>query len=120
MTRRHVTAGTTIKHRLSHSAIGSFYTFGLLASPAVDHAQNFSHKQHIATAIIIFGIVFIMALLFWFTAIAVHRRKPSGRKLALISAVAALPRLWRVGIHTWWFMQSEGTKHMYEVKHESV
>ena len=63
-----------------------------------------------------FGFVSLMALLFWSTAISMHRRKPVGRKLALISAAAALLLFWAVGVYIWWFMHSEGAKQMYGVK----
>ena len=56
-----------------------------------------------------------MALLLWSTAVAMHRRKPVGRKLALLSAVLVLPLFWPVGVYTWWFMHSEAAKRMYRV-----
>jgi hypothetical protein len=93
-----------------HASIGAFYTLGLVASPLII-AQNY--REQIPTAIFIFGTVFIMAVLFWSTAIAMHRRKPLGRKLSFISAPAALVIFWPVAIYTWWFMHSEGGKRMY-------
>lgn len=100
-----------------HSAIGAFFTIGLVASPWII-AQNFRRPDKILVAVFVFGIVFLMALLFWSTAIAMYRRKPLGRKLALIAAVVAFPIGGYVGIYTWWFMHSEGAKHMYGVKRE--
>lgn len=97
-----------------HSAVASFFTVGLLASPWII-AQNLRRGAQISTAIIICGIVLFMAVLLWSGAIAMHRRKPVGRKLALISAVAVLPILWPVGVYTWWFMHSEDAKRIYRV-----
>jgi hypothetical protein len=100
-----------------HSLLGAFFTLGLLASPWII-AQNFSDRGQVPTAVVIFGTVFLIAVLFWFTAVAEYRRKPLGRKLALISAAVALPIFWPVGVYTWWFMHSEGAKQIYGVKHE--
>jgi hypothetical protein len=66
-------------------------------------------------AVLVFGFVSLMTLLYWSTAIAVHRRKRMGRKLALISAVTLLMCLPLV-VYIWWFMHSEGAKQMYGVK----
>lgn len=96
-----------------HGAIGTFFTLGLLASPWII-AQNFRREQ-IPVAVLIFGIVLVMALLFWSKAIAMYGRKPVGRRLALISAVAVLPVVWPIGIYSWWFMHSEGAKEMYRL-----
>src|SRR5713226_5952066 len=95
-----------------HGAIGAFFTIGLLASPWII-AQNFRRREQIPIAIVVFGIVFALAVLFWATAIAMRRRKRAARKLALVSAVVALPILWPLGIYCWWFMHSEGAKRMY-------
>lgn len=97
------------------SAFAAFFTVGLLASPWII-AQNFNRKDKILVAIIVFGVVLLMALLLWSTAVAMHRRKPVGRKLALISAVLVLPLFWPVGAYAWWFMHREDAKQMYGVK----
>jgi hypothetical protein len=97
--------------------MGAFFTLGLIASPWII-AQNFRRPEKILFAVFVFGIVFLLAVLFWSTAITLYRRKSVGRKLALIAAVAALPIVWPVGVYTWWFMHSEGAKHMYGVKRE--
>jgi hypothetical protein len=96
------------------SAIGAFWTLGLLAAPWII-AQNFRHQEQIPTAVLVFGFVSLMALLMWSTAIAMHRRKPVGRKLAMISA-AGLLMFWPLAVYVWWFMHSEGAKQMYGVK----
>jgi hypothetical protein len=100
-----------------HSAIGAFYTLGLVASPWII-AQNFRRQEQIPTAVLIFGVVFLLALLFWSTAIAIRQRKPWGRRLALISVFATLPIFGLVGIYTWWFMHSAGAKQMYGVERD--
>lgn len=100
-----------------HSALGAFFTFGLIISPLII-AKNFRRPEQIPAAVVIFGIVFLMVLLFWSTAIALYRRKPLGRKLALICAAVTLPLMWPVAIYTWWFMHSDGAKRMYGVKQE--
>ena len=94
------------------SGFAAFFTVGLVASPWII-AQNFYRNDKILVAIIVFGIVLLMAMLLWSTAVAMHRRKPVGRKLALISAVLMLPLFWPVGVYTWWFMHSEGAKQIY-------
>jgi hypothetical protein len=94
------------------SGFATFFTVGLIASPWII-AQNFNRTDKILVAIIIFGIVLLMALLLWSTAFTMQQRKPVGRKLALISAVLLLPLFWPVGVYTWWFMHSEGAKQMY-------
>jgi hypothetical protein len=63
-----------------HSAIGAFYTLGLIASPWII-AQNFRRPGQIPSAVAVFGLVFLIALLFWSTAILMHRRRALGRKL---------------------------------------
>lgn len=100
-----------------HSAIGAFFTLGLIGAPWII-AKNFRHSEQIPTTVAVFGIVFAIALLFWSTAIAMYLRRPVGRKLALIAAVVAFPIGGYVGIYTWWFMHSEGGKQMYGVKPE--
>jgi hypothetical protein len=97
------------------SAFAAFFTLGLVASPWII-AKNFNDGDKILFAIVIFGIVFLMALLLWATAVAMYRRKPLGRKLALLSAVLVLPVFWPIGVYAWWFMHSEGAKQIYGVK----
>jgi hypothetical protein len=100
-----------------HAAIGTFFTFGLIASPWII-AQNFKRPDKIMFGVFDFGIAFLFAVLFWSTAIAMHRRKRIGRKLSLAAAIVAIPIVWPVGVYTWWFMHSEGAKQMYGVKRE--
>jgi hypothetical protein len=102
---------------LLHAALGGFFTLGLVASPWII-AQNFSHPDKILLAVLVFGIVLLVAVLFWSTAIAMYRQKPTGRKLILIAAVVAIPIVWPVAVYTWWFMHSDGAKRMYGVKRE--
>jgi O-antigen/teichoic acid export membrane protein len=99
------------------SALAAFFTVGLLASPWII-AQNFNRQDKILVAIIVFGVVLLMALLLWSTVVSMYRRKPVARKLALISAVLVLPLFWPVGVYAWWFMHSEGAKEMYGQKQQ--
>lgn len=100
-----------------HSSIGAFFTLGLIGAPWII-GKNFRHSEQVPTAILVFGIVFLLALLYWCATIAMYRRKPLGRKLALIGAVATFPIFGAVGIYSWWFMHSDGAKQMYGVKRE--
>ena len=95
-------------------ALAAFFTCGLLAAPWII-VKNYRHTEQIPLAIMIFSVVFLLASVMWSTVYAMHRRRPVGRKLALISAALALPFVWPVGAYAWWFMHSEGAKRMYEV-----
>ena len=46
-----------------HSAIGAFFTVGLIASPWII-AQNFRRPDKILFAIFVFGVVLLVAILF--------------------------------------------------------
>jgi hypothetical protein len=96
------------------STFGALWTLVLLASPWIV-AQAFRRQQMLVVAV--FSFVSLMTLLYWSTAIAMHRRKPVGRKLALISAPTLL-MFWPLVTYIWWFMHSEGAKQMYGVKSE--
>ena len=97
-----------------HGAIGAFYTCGLIASPWII-AQNFRRPGQIPSAVAVFGIVFLVALLFWSSAISMYRQKRVGRTLSLIAAPFTLFGFWPVGIYTWWLMHSDGGKSLYGV-----
>jgi hypothetical protein len=97
-----------------HVATAAVFSAGLVGSPWII-AKNFRHADQISTAILVFGIVFIMAALYWSTAITMYLRKPVGRKLALIAAVVSYPICGALGMYSWWFMHSEGAKRMYGI-----
>lgn len=97
-----------------HSAIGGFYSLGLIAAPWII-AQNFRRPGQIPSAIAVFGIVFLLALLFVSAAILMYQRKRLGRTLALIAAPFSLFGFWPVAVYTWWFMHSDGGKSLYRV-----
>jgi heme/copper-type cytochrome/quinol oxidase subunit 4 len=99
-----------------HSVIGGIFSLGLIAVPWIV-AQN-RHREQIPIQLAGLGLVLMVALLFLYTAITMHRREPLGRKCALVAAVVTLPMIWPVGVYTWWFMHSESAKQMYGVKHE--
>lgn len=95
-------------------AIGAFYSCGLLAAPWIIE-RNFRRSEQIPFAILIFGLVAVIALLFFLSAIYMHRRKPIGRTLALWAAPITLFAFWPVGIYAWWFMHSDGGKALYGI-----
>jgi hypothetical protein len=98
------------------STFAALGTLVVLAAPWVV-ALAISRRQEQMWAAVFFGFVFLITLLYWCTAIAMHRRKPVGRKLALISA-ATLIMCWPLVTYIWWFMHSEDAKQMYGVKRE--
>ena len=102
-----------------HSAIGAFYSCALVASPWIIE-KNFRRAEQIPAAIAIFGLVFLIALLFWSSAILMYRRKRFGRTLALIAAPFTLFGFWPVGIYAWWFMHSERGKSLYGVSQDAT
>ena len=96
-----------------HLAIGVFLVLGLFVSPWV-----IGHRRQIETIIIISVILLPLALLMFSTALAMHRKKPLGRKLALWSVSILFMIFWPAAIYSWWFMHSDGAKQMYGVKDE--
>lgn len=106
-----------------YSLLGGFFTLPILASPwilakNVDSYPSPRRGDQIIIAIIVFSVVFLLALLFFATALNLYRRRPVGRKLALVSSVLLLPLLPPAAAYTWWFMHSEGAKRMYGVTDE--
>ena len=101
-----------------YAAIACFYSCGIIAAPWIIE-KNFRRPEQIPTAIVVFGLVFLIALLFWLSAINMHRRKPLGRTLALFAAPITLFAFWPVGVYAWWFMHSDGGKKMYRIKDDS-
>jgi hypothetical protein len=59
--------------------------------------KNFRRPEQIPTAILVFGAVSLIALLFWSAAIHMHRRKSIGRTLALIAAPITMFAFWPIG-----------------------
>jgi len=98
--------------RLAHST-----SCGIIAAPWIIE-KNFRRPEQIPTAILVFGLVSLIALLFWLSAIYMYRRKRIGRTLALIVVPITLFAFWPVGFYTWWFMHSDGGKAMYGIREE--
>lgn len=96
-----------------HLAIGAFLALGLVVSPWV-----IGHRERTQAMALISAILGPAALLMFSTALAMHRRKPLGRKLALWSAAVLIMIFWPAAIYSWWFMHSDGAKRMYGVKEE--
>ena len=97
-----------------YAAIAAFYTCGIVAAPWIIE-MNFRRPEQIPTAILVFGAVSLIALLFWSAAIQMHRRKSIGRTLALIAAPITMFAFWPVGTYAWWFMHSYGGKALYGI-----
>jgi hypothetical protein len=95
-----------------HLLIGCIFTLGLIASPWII-ARNFRDPGQIPLAVIVFGLVFLIAFLMFSTAIAMRKKKPIGRKLAKYSAALLIVICWPAGIYAWWFVHSEGAKQLY-------
>jgi hypothetical protein len=93
------------------------FVLGLIGSPWII-ARNFRDPEQIPVAIIVFGIVLLIAVLMLSTAVAMRRQKPAGRKLGLLSAAVLIIICWPAGIYSWWFFHSDGAKRMYGVKAE--
>ena len=98
------------------STFAAVWTLLLLAAPWIV-ALAVRRQERLWVGVLLFGSASLMTLLYWSTAIAMHRRKPVGRKLALISAPTLL-MCWPLVTYIWWFMHSEEAKQMYGVKCE--
>jgi hypothetical protein len=97
-----------------YAAIAAFYTCGIVAAPWIIE-KNFRRLEQIPTAILVFGAVSLIALLFWSAAIQMHRRKSIGRTLALIAVPITMFAFWSIGIYAWWFMHTHGGKALYGI-----
>jgi uncharacterized membrane protein len=102
-----------------HLAFGIFFAAGLVASPWII-AQNFRNKEKLLLAVFVFGLVSLLTLLMFSTAIAMLKRKPIGKKLALVSAVLLLTIFWPAAVYSWWFMHSDGAKRLYGAGHQTA
>jgi len=100
-----------------HIVIGSVFVLGLIGSPWII-ARNFRHVDQIPLAIIVFGTVFLVAVLMLSTAVTMRRQKPVGRKLGLLAAAILIIIFWPAGVYSWWFLHSDGAKKMYGVTPE--
>ena len=101
-----------------YAAVASFYSCGIIAAPWIIE-KNFRRAEQIPSAILVFGLVFLIALLFWLSAIYMHRRRPIGRTLALVAAPITLFAFWPIGIYCWWFMHTVGAKSLYGISEGS-
>jgi hypothetical protein len=98
-----------------HLAVGLFFAAGLVASPWII-AKSFRNADQIPLAILVFGLVFVLALIMFSTAFTMRKKKPIGRKLALFSAVLLLIIFWPAAVYSWWFMHSEGARDLYNAR----
>ena len=96
-----------------HLAIGAFFALGLVVSPWV-----IGHRERMEAMALLSAILVPAALLMFSTALAMHQRRPLGRKLAIWSIAVLFIVFWPAAIYSWWFMHSDGAKQMYGVKEE--
>jgi hypothetical protein len=97
-----------------YTAIGCFYSCGIIASPWIIQT-NFRKPGQVPTAIIVFGSVFLIAILFFASAICMRRKKRLGRTLALLAIPITLWAFWPVGVYSWWFLHTEAGKSLYGI-----
>ena len=95
-----------------YSLLTGIFTLALIGSPWII-AKNVKNLEQIPLAIVMGSGVVLLAVLFLTTALALQRKKPLARKLAILVSVVLLPLCWPVGVYTWWFMHSEGGKRLY-------
>lgn len=100
---------------LLYSFLSLLFVLPLVGSPWII-SKSVRNSEQIPIAIAAGFALLVLALLFLATALALYRRRPYGRTLALVSAVLVLPICWRMGVYTWRFMHSAGAKKMYRGK----
>jgi hypothetical protein len=98
---------------LLYSFLSLLFAIPLVGSPWII-AKSVRHSEEMPIAIAIGFAFLLLDLLFLATALALYRRKPYARALALVSAVLVLPMCWRMGVYTWRFMHTEGAKKLYK------
>jgi len=95
-----------------YSLLSGCFTLPLVGAPWIIE-KNVRSSEQLPIAIAIGFPVLLLALLCLSTTLALYRRRPCGRKLALLSAVILLPLCWPVAVYTWRFMHTGGAKKMY-------
>lgn len=100
-----------------HLLVGGVFALGLIGSPWII-ARNFRHAEQFPLAVLVFGIVLLVAALMFSTAIAMRRKEPIGRKLGLLAAAVLIIVFWPAGVYSWWFLHSDGAKKMYGIQEE--
>lgn len=116
--RHYVCKRTQQYARHAVPAIGIFYSCGIIASPWIIET-NFRRPDQIPAAIIVFGLVLLIAVLFLSSAICMHRRKPIGRTLALLAGPITLFAFWPVAIYSWWFLHTVAGKALYGIQDDA-
>ena len=101
-----------------HFALGGFLALVSVIAPVLLKRDFERHPEQIPVVLIVFVVVFAVGVLMISTAVAMNKKKPSGRKLALWAAPFLLVLCWPAGIYSWWFLHSDGAKQMYGVKEE--
>jgi hypothetical protein len=98
---------------LLYSFLSLTFILPLVGSPWII-AMSVRNSEQLPIAIMVGVALLLVALLFLTTALALYRRKPYARTLALVSAVLVLPICWRMGVYTWRFMHTVGGKKLYK------
>lgn len=101
-----------------HFAFGGFLVLVSVITPVLLKRDLERHSEQIPIVLIVFVVLLAVAVLMISTAIAMNKKKRSGRKLALWAAPFLLLMFWPAGVYSWWFLHSDGAKQMYGVKEE--
>jgi len=101
-----------------HFAFGGFLVLVLVIAPVLLRRDFERHPEQVPVVLVIFVVMLGVAVLMISTAVAMNKKKRSGRKLALWAAPFLLLMFWPAGIYSWWFLHSEGAKQMYGVEED--
>lgn len=106
---------------IAYNLLGVPFALLILASPwfiasSIDDYPSPRRDHQILTAILIFCLVLLIALLLLSTAYGLFKRKSWSRTMALIISVLIVwwfPLGTALGVYTWWFMHSEAGRQLY-------
>jgi glycerol uptake facilitator-like aquaporin len=101
-----------------HLSLGGFLVLTLVIGPFLLKRDLGRHPDQIPIFVIVFVVLLALAVLLISTALAMNKKKPVGRKLALWAAPFLFLMFWPGGIYSWWFLHSDGAKQMYGVKED--
>lgn len=101
-----------------HLAFGGFLILVLVIAPLLLKRDFERHTEQIPLVLIVWFLFLALAVLMISTALAMNKKRPKGRKLALWAAPFLFLLFWPAGVYSWWFLHSDGAKQMYGVKEE--
>jgi len=101
-----------------HLAVGGFLVLVLVIVPILLKRDLERHTDQIPVVFICWVICLALVVLMISTALAMNKKTPKGRKLALWAAPFLFLIFWPAGVYSWWFLHSDGAKQMYGVKEE--